>query len=402
MKKLFFTAFLSLMVLGAYAQKKTLKGAQKALNKKDYPTAIDLATQAAGNPETAENPQVYVILGTAHVYQFNADKTNYDEAQKSFDNFQKAIELGDDKLKDKIMEQAILNANQERLGGGEGLNFLQNLLNIQGNAHFEAAEYEDAYKFFKLSSDVTPDNITMAFYTGYSAYAGELDDQIALDYYGKVLELNDALPEEEKFENTNFAYNGLIDIYMARREDFDNALKYIRLAKEAFPEETTYDEYEIDVLIKAEKMDEAIDGLKGVVEAGNATDFTYYRLAYLQWNNEEFEEALTSCDKALELNPTYYDALYVGGTVLFNQAAELLKEANNTDPSDTEGYDKFRAQAQEKFKAALPYFEKAIIEKPEDMYSLNPLSTIYNQLKMEEKRDAILKKIDEIEGKGGE
>ena len=402
MKKLFFTVFLSLLVVGAYAQKKTLKSAQKALNKKDYATAIDLATQAAGNAETESNPQVYVILGTAHVYNYSADKANLEEAQKSFDNFQKAIELGDDKLKEKIMEQAILNNNQERLGGGEGLMFLANLLNIQGNTHFEAAEYDKAYEFFKLSSDVTPDDVTMAFYTGYSAYAGELPDEVPLKYYTKVLELNEALPEDGKFENTNFAYNGLIDIYLARKEDYDNALKYIRMAKEAFPEETTYDEYEIDVLIKAEKMGEAIEGLKGVVEAGNATDFTYYRLAYLQWNNDEFEEALVSCDKALELNPTYYDALYVGGTVLFNQAAELLKEANNTDPSDTEGYDKFIAQAQEKFKKALPYFEKAIVEKPEDMYSLNPLSTIYNQLKMEDKRDAILKKIDEIEGKGGE
>jgi len=402
MKKLFFTVFLSLLVVGAYAQKKTLKGAQKALNKKDYATAIDLATQAAANPETANNPQVYVVLGTSHIYQFDADKTNLPEAQSAFDNLQKAIELGDDKLKEKIMEAAIMNNEQLRLGGGEGLMFLQNLLNIQGNTHFEAAEYDKSYAYFKLSTAITPDDIVMAFYTGYSAYAGELGDEIPLEYYTKVLELNKDLPEDSKFESTNFAYNGIIDIYMARREDFDGALKYIRMAKEDYPEETSYDELEIDVLIKAEKMEEAIEGLKGVVASGDATDFTFYRLAYLQWNNEEFDAALESCDKALELNPTYYDALYVAGSVLFNQAAEDLKAANNTDPSDIAGYDKFIADAKEKFKKAMPYFEKGIEVKPDDMYSLNPLSTIYDQLEMDAKRDVILAKIDEIEAKGGE
>ena len=39
MKKLLFTALLSLMVFGVYAQKKTLKNAQKAYNKETYDEA---------------------------------------------------------------------------------------------------------------------------------------------------------------------------------------------------------------------------------------------------------------------------------------------------------------------------------------------------------------------------
>jgi len=257
MKKLFFTVFLSLLVVGAYAQKKTLKSAQKALNKKDYATAIDLANQAAANSETANNPQTYVVLATSQLYQFNDDKTGIDKAQSSFDNFQKAIELGDAKLKEKIMEDVIMNNEQVRLGGGEGLMYLQNLLNIQGNVHFEAGDYDKAFNYFRLSSDITPDDIVMAFYTGYSAYGGELDNELAIKYYTKVLELNEALPEDQKFENANFAYNGLIDIYFARMDDFDNALVNIKQAKEAYQEEKLYKDYEIDVLIKDEKKGEA-------------------------------------------------------------------------------------------------------------------------------------------------
>lgn len=396
MKKLFFTALLSLMVVGVHAQKKVLKSANKALNKKDYPTAIDLATQAAANPETAENPQTFVVMATAQMYQFIADKTLLEKAQSSYDNFQKAIELGDDKLKEKIMEDVVMNAEQVRLGGGEGLMFLQNMLNVQGNVHFEAGEYDKAYSYFSISAKIVPEDIVMAFYSGYSAYAGELEDELAITHYGKVLEINDALPEDQKFANANFAYNGLIDIYFDRKSDYDKALEYIRQAREAFPEEKIYKDYEIDVLIKADKMSEAIDGLKGVVESGDATESTYYTLAYLLWNNENYTEALVYADKAIELKPNYYDALYVAGSVHFNQAAELLKEANNTDPSDTASYDKLIKQAKDKFKVAMPYFEKAIIEKPEDTYSLNPLSTIYDQLDMDDKRDVILDKLEKL------
>lgn len=395
MKKLLFTAFLSLMVMGVHAQKKTYKAAKKALNKKDYATAIDLATQAASDPETQDNADVYIILGQANMYLFNDDLTNLSYAQASFDNFQTAIEKGGEKVKEDLMEIVILNEENERLGGGEGLDYLLKMLNRQGNIHFEAQEYDKAYEYFKLSSDITPDDIIMTFYVGYSAYGSEKDDA-ALENYLKVIELNEALPEDSKYANTQFAFNGVIDIYFARKVDYDNALKYIRMAKEAYPDEKLYKDYEIDVLIKSEKMEEAIQGLKDVAAAGNATKGTYYTMAFLYWNNENFDEALKAADLALGLDPEYYDALYVAGSVYYNQAAELLKAANNTD--DDAEYQKLKKDAVAKFKAAMPYFEKAIVQRPEDTYSLNPLSTIYDQLDMDAKRDEILDRIAKLEG----
>ncbi len=396
MKKLLFTALLSLMVVGAYAQKKTYKAAKKAYNKKDYTTAIDLAKQAAANPETQDNPDVYVILGQAHMYLFNEDLTKIELAQESFDYYQKAIEKGDAKLKDKLMEEPILNAENVLLGSnGDGLMYLQNMLNRQGNVHFEAQEYDKSFEYFLISSNIVPDDIIMNFYVGYSAYGSDKDDA-ALEKYLKVIELNEALPEDQKFANTQFAYNGLIDIYFARRTDYDNALKYIKMAKEAYPDEKLYKDYEIDVLIKSEKMEEAIQGLKDVAASGNATKNTYYTMAFLYWNNENFEEALKAADQALGLDAEYYDALYVAGSVHYNQAAELLKAANNTD--DDAEYQKLKKDAIAKFKDAMPYFEKAIVQRPEDTYSLNPLSTIYDQLDMDAKRDEILDKLEKLQG----
>lgn len=395
MKKLLFTALLSLMVVGVHAQKKTYKAAKKAYNKKDYTTAIDLAKQAASNPETQDNPDVYVILGQANMYMFNEDMSQIALAQQAFDHYQTAIEKGGDKVKEELMEDPVLNAENVLLGGGEGLMYLQNMLNRQGNVHFEAQEYEKSYEYFLISSNIIPDDIIMNFYVGYSAYASDLDDA-ALEKYLKVIELNEALPEDAKFANTQFAYNGLIDIYFARKVDYDNALKYIKMAKEAYPDEKLYKDYEIDVLIKSEKMDEAIQGLKDVAASGSATKTTYYTMAFLYWSNENFEEALAAADKALALDADYYDALYVAGSVHYNQAVALLKSANNTD--DDAEYQKLKKDAIGKFKDAMPYFEKAVVQRPEDTDSLNSLSTIYDQLDMDAKRDEILDRITKLEG----
>ena len=210
-----------------------------------------------------------------------------------------------------------------------------------------------------------------------------------------MLEEDAKAPAEEKFENASFVYNGLIDIYFNTTKDYDKALKYARTAKKLYPEEKSYKDLEIDILIRADKMDEAISGLEGVIQGGQATEATYYTLAYLLWSNGDNEKALENTAKALEINPKYYDALYVAGSVHYNEAVELLKEANNTDDNDE--FAKLRESALEKFKVCQPIFEECRSQKPEDLYILRPLSTIYDQLKMPEQRDEVLAKIDEIE-----
>ena len=393
MKKLLFTALLSLIVIGVQAQKKVLKSANKALNKGTYAEAIDLATQASTNAETQDNPDVYVILGKSKLYQFKEDVTQFALAQESFDYFQTAIEKGGDKLKGKLMEEVFLNGDGDRLGGGEGLKWLQVMLTGQGNQFFDQADYESSYNYYHLAGEIEP-GVVIDFFTGYSAYQSERDEE-AIKYYERVLEADAKASDEEKFENVNFVYNGLIDIYFNRVNDYDKALHYVGIAKKLYPEEKSYKDYEIDILIRADKMDEAISGLQTVIDAGQATEATYYTLAYLLWSNGDNERALVNTEKALEINPKYYDALYVAGSVHYNQAVEMLKEANNTDDNDE--FARLRDEAIEKFKLCQPIFEECRNQKPEDLFILRPLSTIYDQLKMPEKRDEVLAKIDEVE-----
>ncbi|PIQ49145.1 MAG: hypothetical protein COW03_06290 [Cytophagales bacterium CG12_big_fil_rev_8_21_14_0_65_40_12] len=388
MKKLFFTALLLCVVAGVYGQKKVLKSAEKAFKKGEYAEALTLAEQCANDPETKDDAGVYTILGKSKLFQFQADQANVELAREAYAYFLTAIEKGGEKVKEDLMTVPILNGEGQFLGGGDGIALMQELLNRAGNAAFETEDYAKAHEYFSLSAD-SQENIVLDFYAGYSAYSADMNEP-ALKYYQKVIQ------STEEFENTAYAYNGMIDIYL-KNEDLDNALTVIKKAQEKFPEEKLYKDYEIDVLIKADKLDEAINGLKKSIAEGSADEVAYYTLAYLQWSSDNFTDALASALKAIEIKADYGDALFIAGSAYFNQGAELLKEANLID--DNKAYEAKKNEAKDKFKMAMPYFEKCIELKPDDVYSMNPLSTVYDQLEMDEKRDAILKRIEELEGK---
>jgi len=90
-------------------------------------------------------------------------------------------------------------------------------------------------------------------------------------------------------------------------------------------------------------------------------------------------------NKALAIDPAYYDALYQLGALNYNDAVEFKKVVN---AMDMETYKKEGKNVEAKFLAkyndALPYFEKAFsIKKDEDLKEI--LKQLYKELKLESK-----------------
>lgn len=389
MKKLFLTVALSLMAVGVFAQKKVLKEADKSFKKDEFANAITLATQASQDAETAVD--AYILLGDIYLKQFyNSDRTSVEDAQKSFEAYNKAIELGDDKTKEKVMEAAVSNpSDPNKPYGGQMLGALETVLLDEANKSMEAEDFKTAYHFLALATQINTD-VSKDFFVGYAAENAGLDEE-AIMYYRKVA------ASEEEYENKGYALNQVISS-LVEAESYDEAIAMLKKGQEMFPDEDLYRQWEVDVLIASDKMDEAIAGLKELIAAGNAPKNIYYMLAYLQWNAEDYASALENSKKAIEMDPEYGDAIYIAGSAIYNQGADLMTQANN-EVNDNNKYEQLKNQALEKFKEAQPYFEKAIEINPNDVYSLRPLSTIYDQLGMDEKRDAILDRLDALEGK---
>ena len=394
MKRLLFTALLSFLVMGATAQKKVLKNAEKAYKKGELQEATSLANQAAENSETQNEPSVYSLLGKISLQQFVAsDFSDYDAAGKSLELFNKAIDLSDEKGVEKIKEAPIFNPADltKWFGGGDELGLLEHYLVTESNKALDAEEYKKAYNLLMYAYDIAP-SVEKAFFVGYGAENSD-DEETAMEYYAIVSEYDSA------YDNKSYAFQTLIQHY-SDKEDFDSALDYVRKAKVAFPEEKNFNNWEVDLLIKAERIDQAIAGLQGLIDAGGASKETYYTLSYLQWNNEELDKAEKTAMEALKLDPNYTDALYVAASAIYNQAADFMTTANTTVDDDAK-YKELKEKAAARFKDALPLFERCLAADANDLYYLRPLSTIYDQLGMGDKRDEMLDRIDAIEG-GGE
>ncbi len=390
MKKLLFTIALSLLAVGAFAQKKVLKEAEKAFRKGEMESAIDLANQATKDAETGVEPDVYILLGDIYKEQFvTTGLAEASLAQKSLESYQKAMEVGDDKVDEDIMEPAVLSPEDEtKTLGGKYLGSLEILLLNRGNVALEAEDFDTAYKMLRLATMINTD-VTKDFFVAYAADNADVQD-VAIEYYRKVTQY------DEEYDNKNYAFSRVIQSSIDA-EEYDDALAGIRRAQTLFPEDDVYRQWEVDILIKTERMDEAITNLQNLLSEGSTEKNLYYMLAYLQWNNEDLESAKANAMKALEIDPDYAEALYVAGSVLFNEGAEFMTQANSTT-GDEAKYESLKKMATDKFQEALPMFEKAIKADPNDVYSLRPLSTIYDQLGMDAKRDEILDRLDKLEG----
>ena len=100
-----------------------------------------------------------------------------------------------------------------------------------------------------------------------------------------------------------------------------------------------------------------------------------------------FDESLKYFNKAAELDPKQFDAVYSVGSLYFNKAVELIKIANAL-PMDKESQKKYKLYMEEAnglMTTALPYFQKTESMQPNDINTLIALSEIFARTNQFEK-----------------
>ena len=131
------------------------------------------------------------------------------------------------------------------------------------------------------------------------------------------------------------------------------------------------------------------ESVQQAATATNTTDVSKKMAEAQTKRDASKEQSLKYYNKALELEPNNYDVNFNLGVMNFNEAVIIKGKVDGMDMNTykTEGK-AVEALATEKFKAALPFFEKAYTLKPEDEVK-NNLRSLYQVLKMEEKLKAL-------------
>jgi len=367
-----FLAFLLITSL-AFAQNSNVRKAENALENGELAEAKTLIDEAAKNEKTFDDGKTWFVRGTVY---HSMVKENYDKEnlQTAVNSFEKVKELDDE------------GSNYYTLANLKIQEIWGDYIN-KGSDAYNENNFEESFKAFEKALVVLPEDTVATLYAGIAAQQYK-DNETALKYYYRLIELDYHAAD---------IYGSIISIERYDNEDLDKAIEVTRMAKKQFPEDDAFAKQEINLLIAAERTDEARAKISEAIEQEPDNANLYFNLGYLYEELDQPEKAEQAYIKAVEINPEYLDANFNLAVYYYNIAADLFKKAADMDLKtyQKEGK-KLEDEAVIYLEKSLPYFEKARELSPEELAILETLQTVYTRLKMNDKAMAVMDKVDEI------
>ena len=365
------------------AQKGKVTSALSFIDQGSLDKAKEALDQALANESTSAWFNTYFTKGKLCQATFKSDnpkfKTLYaDPLDEAYTAYEKAIEL-DPKggIKKKIITGLVYNSL--------AVDFYN-----QGSVKFDAKDFPGALKSFESQIKITESD----------KYAGVVDTGM---YYNAGLaavnssKYSDAIKYFEKCAEMKYLgitpYFQMSEAYL-QMGDTAKAESTLTGLQAKFPTDKNVTLQLIDLYIKGGKNEEALKYLKIAKEADPTNYTLFYAGGIIFLNENKNDEAIVELTKSIELKPDVYDTEYGCGAAYINKAADMFKAAN--DIMDVKKYTEAVDQANAVYAKALPYFEKALELKPNDVYTMNNLKELYYRLKQTDKYDAIKAKLDAI------
>lgn len=267
----------------------------------------------------------------------------------------------------------------------------------EGIAAYQKGNYDRAMKYFDLALKAIPQN-DQALLKRNNVDAGKVrrmaattaikkgDNETAKKYLQMLMDESYADP---------IIYIDMKDLLLSEG-DTTGALKYLGKGRSMYEDNMTLILEELNTYLKLDRPNILIDRLKKAIEADPYNAIFYFNLGYLydkKGDNVETEEAkqaakdsaVVNYEKALELNPSYFDALFNLGALYYNQGAEWVNQANSYGLKEQAKADAALAKADGYFQKAQPHLELAHELKEDDKIVAQSLMQLYLRSEQTEK-----------------
>jgi tetratricopeptide (TPR) repeat protein len=399
MKKLILSIALVASATFAFAQKKVVSSAEKNFKKGDLTTALSEIDAALENPETKDDPNTRLLKARIQTKQFIQDSSytaaSVETGRNAFDNFNQTMQMVGNDKESKVGKE-VYKAEDPAIPLPENLK-PYSIMSLRNDAFNKAInrynenDYEMAYEFFALSADIDPTDTTSAFNAGYLAndignYAG------AKKYFERLIEV----PGYNKLN----AYYLLIQIASSEDQNPQLAYDYVTKARKDYPEDKTLSEFEVQLLLQMDKMDEAMTSVKSALANDPNNAGLLLRYGYLLEQSGDIDGAFVQYKKSVEANPQFFEGNYYTGALYLDKARKILAEVNNLSDVEwekrAEGMGK---EADQLYRDAVPYFDKALAIKPESTDIMEILFNIHSRLKNTAEAEKMNQKLISILGK---
>ena len=186
-------------------------------------------------------------------------------------------------------------------------------------------------------------------------------------------------------------YTALIDSsnHKLALVEYDKAIEVLRIGSASFPEDAEISESLMNAYIGAERNTEARVLLDDRVKKYPDSKFDHYNLGVFLLKDNKYEESVNQFKAVLAIDSEFGSATYNLAATYVNWGVAEQERLKKEKKEDDKSY-------QEKFKFAVPYLEKVIEGKPNDVQIWELLGQVYANLGNVEKANSAYKKADEI------
>jgi tetratricopeptide (TPR) repeat protein len=191
-------------------------------------------------------------------------------------------------------------------------------------------------------------------------------------------------------------YKPAIDSSMHAKaiEDFGKAIDVYKKMQALVPDDQEVSENLMNSYIGAERNEEARQLLEERVQKYPNSKYDHYNLGVFLLKDGKFEGAIDQFLTAYKLDSTMSSSLYNLAASYVNWGVAIAEQLKKENEGKPEKEQKVSDEPKQKFKMALPYLEKVVEQKPDDVPMLELTAQVYANLGQPEKAKAYYEKAD--------
>jgi tetratricopeptide (TPR) repeat protein len=396
MKKLVLSLALVAVASLAFGQKKVVKEAERGFKSGNLEAALVAIDGAITNPETSADPATFMVKAQIHTKIFGRDSSNTMETLKAgneaLTTFNKAFEMAGNNKTTPVGKQVYAD---ELAGIPDNLRpysiiTLKNIAFDKALERYNEDDMELSYEFFNLAGEIDKTDSTIHYNAGFLANdLGRFED--AKKHFNYLFEL-------PTYNKTN-AYYFMVQILSTEEKNPEAAFALVSKAKAEYPNDKVLAEYEIQLLLQLNKMDEAMAQIKEALANDPNNSGLLLRFGYLKEQGGDFDGALAEYQKSVEVDPNFFEGNYYTGALMLEKSRSILAELNALSDAEWEKKSpEMGKQADELYKQAVPFFTKALEIKPDNTDIMIVLFQVHTRLKNTAEVNAMNAKISAILG----
>jgi hypothetical protein len=276
---------------------------------------------------------------------------------------------------------------------------------------YKAQQYGTAADFFYrtavMNSVLYKTMDTSNFYNACVSASKAKDAKQIITYNKKMVEAKLSMP---------YNYDALYQAYLGTG-DTTEAAEILKKGRQAFPDDAALLTEETNLFLEKGRQQDALVNLKQAIRREPANALYYFIIGNIYDNmanprdkttnkelerpvnfTELFKNAETNYQQAIDLNPSnkdyLYNALYNLGAMYNNYGGSLGNKAATAKGAEGIRQQKENeAQAQEFYKKAIPYLERAMIIKSDDRPTMTALRKLYIMIGQKEKAEELGRKL---------